>query len=74
MPVSRKGVGRCPTLEIDVMMSFVMQSVVREGEVWSKGDLVGKLESVFSSRDTLGLLHSEKCKLLSECGFYHPYL
>ena len=74
MPVSRKGVGRCPTLEIDVMMSFVMQSVVREGEVWSKGDLVGKLESVFSSRDTLGLLHSEKCKLLSERGLYHPYL
>ena len=60
MPVSRKGVGRCPTLEIDVMMSFVMQSVVREGEVWSKGDLVGKLESVFIVLGTFSNFAAER--------------
>ena len=32
MPSSREGVGRGPALEIDVMMGFVMQTVVREGE------------------------------------------
>ena len=32
MPSSREGVGRGPALEIDVMMGFVMQAVVREGE------------------------------------------
>ena len=30
--MSREGVGRGPALEIDVMMGFVMQTVVREGE------------------------------------------
>ena len=31
--MSREGVGRGPALEIDVMMGFVMQAVVREGEL-----------------------------------------
>ena len=34
MPSSHEGVGRGPAaLEIDVMMGFVMQAVVREGEL-----------------------------------------
>ena len=38
--MSREGVGRGPALEIDVMMGFVMQTVVREGE-W-RGSCAGE--------------------------------
>ena len=53
MPSSREGVGRGPALEIDVMMGFVMQAVVREGErrgaleLESEWGWVGELNTYF---------------------------